>query len=152
MNIKNILSKYPPAREHLLEVLHEIQQADPHHHVSAEAMMEVSAWMKIPLSSVYGVLKYYSMYSTEPHGKHIVRVCNSVVCAMKGGEGIKSVLENRPAGDTGAGASGRFTIEFTECLGHCEQAPVMMIDTELMGNLSPESALNALKSFNDHTV
>lgn len=149
MNIKNILSKYPPSREHLLEVLHEIQQADPHNHVSADAMVEVSAWMKIPLSSVYGVLKYYSMYSTEPRGKHILRVCNSVVCAMKGGEGIKSVLETNHAVDTGTGATNSFTIEFTECLGHCEQAPVMMIDAEVLGNLSPESAIAALKTFND---
>ncbi|HRZ41348.1 MAG TPA: NAD(P)H-dependent oxidoreductase subunit E [Bacteroidales bacterium] len=152
MDIKNILTKYPPSREYLLEVLHEIQEADPQNHVSTEAMTEVAAWMKIPLSAVYGVLKYYSMYSSAPRGKHIVRVCNSVVCAMKGGEGIKSALENRYPANTGTYPSGSFSVEFTECLGHCEQAPAMMIDAGVLGNLDPESAIAALNSLNDNTL
>jgi NADH-quinone oxidoreductase subunit E len=139
MNIENILSRYEPTRENLLQVLHDVQEADPDHHISMNAMQLISDWLHIPLSSVYGVLKYYYMYSTTPRGKYIIRVCGSVVCAMKGSEELKSVLEemaiNEPA-ENGL----RFQIEETECLGHCEQAPGFMIDDAFYGDLTQEKA------------
>ncbi len=152
MDIKTILAKHAPNRENLLQVLHEIQEADPANHVSTEAMLQVSAWMKIPLSSVYGVLKYYSMYSTSPRGKHIIRVCNSVVCSMRGGEEIKTALDELVKEDSVIAGREKFTIEYTECLGHCEQAPVMMIDEHVLGEMDSKKAISKLNTLNNNTL
>jgi NADH-quinone oxidoreductase subunit E len=140
MNIEEIFRMYEPHRENLLAVLHHIQEHDPENHVSEEAMRKVAGWMKIPLSTVYGVLKYYSMYSTEPRAKHIIRICNSVVCSMKGAEALDKAVRGMISGEAAIPAfRGQFTLEFTECLGHCDSSPVMMVDEEIYGPLSDET-------------
>ena len=139
MNLEEILSQYTPKKEHLLAVLHRIQEQDENNHVSHEAMKRVAAWMKLPLSSVYGVLHYYSMYSMAPRGKHIVRVCNSVVCKMLGSDLLKEEVESAAESlSHDEGNSLLFTVEMSECLGHCELSPVMMIDEDIHGTVKPE--------------
>jgi NADH-quinone oxidoreductase subunit E len=147
MKIEEILQMYEPSRENLLAVLHKIQDHDPGNHVSGEAMIKVAAWMKIPVSSVYGVLKYYSMYSTEPRAKHLIRICNSVVCSMKGAEALDGLLKQMISGGTGTKElEGMFTLEFTECLGNCESAPVMMVDEDTYGPIAEDTLSGMLKA------
>lgn len=136
MTIEEVLSRHKPLKENLLKVLHEIQHNDPHQHIDSESMKRVANWLKVPLSSVYGVLKYYTMYSTAPRGKHIIRVCNSVVCHMEGSSQLTSELLDKveqyfpeKEGEL------TFTVEHAECLGHCASAPVMMIDDQVYGSV-----------------
>jgi len=128
---------YAPDRENLLAVLHKIQEHDPDSHVSGEAIRRVAAWMKIPVSSVFGVLKYYSMYSTERRGKHVIRVCNSVVCVMQGGEELRRETDAL-AMKFKDGAETVFSVETTECLGHCESSPVVMFGDATHGHATKE--------------
>jgi len=138
MTIEEILGHYDRKQENILSILHEIQEHDPENHVSGEAMRKVAAWLQVPLSSVYGVLRYYSMYSTSPRGKHLIRVCNSVVCKMQGGdllmESVQAAVREIEGGDTG---SALFSVETTECLGYCEGAPALMADAGTFGPVSP---------------
>lgn len=149
MKIEEILKEHEPRKENLLKVLHAIQEGDPGNHVSMEAMKRVARWMKMPLSSVYGVLRYYSMYSTDPRGKHIIRVCNSVVCHMNGADGIHNDLRELilafPEEDQKL-----FTIETTECLGHCEVSPVMMVDDKMYGNLDLSGIRSVVTEYQKH--
>lgn len=137
MNIEEILSQYEPDPENILAILHQIQDQDTANHVSAEAMRSVSAYLKVPLSSVYGVLRYYSMYSTTPRGRHIIRVCNSVVCQMMGADVIRN-LADKAADEISTDDQPIFTVESTECLGHCECAPAVMVDDEIVGPVTEE--------------
>jgi NADH-quinone oxidoreductase subunit E len=145
MNIEEILSRYERNKEHILAVLHDIQLHDPNNHVSGEAMRRVAEWLRVPLSSVYGVLRYYSMYSTTPRGRHLIRVCNSVVCQMQGGDVLLEVVQDA-VDHLGKGPDGEplFSVELTECLGYCEGAPALMIDEETIGPVSPDDAAHYL--------
>lgn len=134
MSIKEILNKHGKHKEQLLSILHEIQENDPGNHISEEAMHMVANWLHLPLSSVYGVLKYYSMYSTTPRGKHLIRVCSSVVCKMQGSDGLSErINEVISELNLQSPVDQMFSVETTECLGFCEGAPAIMVDDATIG-------------------
>ncbi|MCB5272056.1 MAG: NADH-quinone oxidoreductase subunit NuoE [Candidatus Cloacimonetes bacterium] len=136
---KEICVKYAPNKDNLIYILHEIQDAHPQHYISAEAVHEISEYLKLPENHIYGVLTFYSMYSTTPRGKNIIRLCESPPCYIKGSANIlrklKSILDVS-VGDTTK--DGKFTLELCACLGVCGNAPVMMINDDVYGDLSEE--------------
>jgi len=153
MNIKEILQKHGRHKEQLLKILHDIQEADPHNHIAPEAMQAVARWMDLPLSSVYGVLKYYSMYSTEPRGKHLIRVCNSVVCKMQGSDNIRRSIEEMVSTLEGQQAGSHlFSVETTECLGYCEAAPAVMVDDATVGPVLEGDVAGLLNQLKNKTL
>ena len=86
VEISEILAKYSPEKEHLISILHDIQNNSPEQFISEDDMKSVAEYLNISLSSVYGVVTYYSMFSRKPRGKYLVRVCSSPVCEMTGSE------------------------------------------------------------------
>lgn len=150
MNRTEILNRFRPGRENLLMILNELQNNSPEHFISDEDMREVAHYLNIPLSSVFGVVTYYSMLSRIPRGKYIIRVCRSPVCEMTGSEGIleelQRILNIRPGETT---ADKLFTLETTECLGRCNESPGMIINEEFYGKLGsddPGKIIDHLKS------
>ena len=131
------LEQYGPERENLLALLHERQNNNEMNYIPAGDMREIAEYLNIPLSSVLGVVTYYSMFSATPRGRHIIRVCDSPVCDMKGSgpliEALETVLKIRVGETT---EDGRFTLETTECLGRCAVAPSVMIDEETYGGVA----------------
>jgi NADH:ubiquinone oxidoreductase subunit E len=81
--IKEICKKYAPHKDNLIQILHEIQNADPQHYISNEAVDTVAEYLNIPANHIYGVLTFYTMYSTKPRGKNIIRLCESPPCYIK---------------------------------------------------------------------
>jgi len=139
MDVKEILSKYPPQKEYILDILHEIQNNDPLQYLSPESLKKVASHFNVPLAQVYGVAGYYSMFSTKPRGKYLIRVCRSPICSLMGGEAIIDFVKaslDRHLPDKSAQAN--FTIEETECLGQCSESPCLMVNQTIYGNLTPE--------------
>ena len=137
--IKEICKKYAPHKDNLIQILHEIQNADPQHYISNEAVDTVAEYLNIPANHIYGVLTFYTMYSTKPRGKNIIRLCESPPCYIKGSENILrklKVLLSVNVGETTK--DGLFTLELCACLGVCGNAPVMMINDDFYGDLTEE--------------
>ncbi|MBP9036652.1 MAG: NADH-quinone oxidoreductase subunit NuoE [Candidatus Cloacimonas sp.] len=137
--IKEICKKYAPHKDNLIQILHEIQNADPQHYISNEAVDTVAEYLNIPANHIYGVLTFYTMYSTKPRGKNIIRLCESPPCYIKGSENILrklKVLLGVNVGETTK--DGLFTLELCACLGVCGNAPVMMINDDFYGDLTEE--------------
>ena len=137
--IKEICQKYAPHKDNLIQILHEIQDQDPQHYISPEAVDTIAEYLKIPVNHIYGVLTFYTMYSTKPRGKNIIRLCESPPCYLKGSENILrklKILLGINIGETTK--DGIFTLEFTSCLGVCGNAPVMMINDDVYGDLTEE--------------
>ena len=132
-----IFDKYAPTKDNLIYILHEIQDNHPQHYVSEEAVERVSEYLSIPTNHIYGVLTFYTMYSTKPRGKNVIRLCESPPCFLKGSSDIlrklKEVL-NVNAGETTT--DGLFTLELCACLGLCGNAPVMMINDDFYADLN----------------
>ncbi|HNW24450.1 MAG: NADH-quinone oxidoreductase subunit NuoE [Candidatus Cloacimonas sp.] len=137
--IKEICQKYAPHKDNLIQILHDIQDQDPQHYISPEAVDTVAEYLKIPANHIYGVLTFYTMYSTKPRGKNIIRLCESPPCYLKGSDNILrklKILLGINVGETTK--DGIFTLEFTACLGVCGNAPVMMINDDVYGDLTEE--------------
>jgi len=137
--IKEICKKYAPHKDNLIQILHEIQDQDPQHYISPEAVDTVAEYLDIPVNHIYGVLTFYTMYSTKPRGKNIIRLCESPPCYIKGSDNMLrklKVLLGINIGETTK--DGLFTLEFTSCLGVCGNAPVMMINDDVYGDLTEE--------------
>ena len=93
----------------------------------------------VSLSEVYGVATFYSQFSLKPKGKYICGVCLGTACYVKGSQKVLDELLselNITVGDTTH--DGLFTVDATRCLGACGLAPVMMINDEVYGRLTPE--------------
>jgi len=117
-------------------------------YVSEEAMAHISRELKLPIGHVYGVTTFYSFLSTEPLGRHVIRICKSVPCFLQNGETVAASIEKElgiAPGETTA--DGRFTFELTNCIGACDQAPAMLVDDELHGNLTPGKIKKILQSY-----
>jgi NADH-quinone oxidoreductase subunit E len=106
--------------------------------VSDEALNEVAEFLDMTPAELDAVATFYNLIFRKPVGKHVILVCDSVSCWIMGHEGILQHLQDRLGIVLGETSSdGLFTLLPIVCLGACDQAPAMMIDDELHGNLDP---------------
>ena len=145
---KEIFSKYEPSKDNLIYILHEIQDKHPQHYISEEAVDKVAEYLKVPANHIYGVLTFYTMYSSKPRGKYIIRLCESPPCYIKGTVNIlrklKALLDVEIGETT---KDGHFTLELCACLGVCGNAPVMMINEDVYGDLTEEKVEDIIEKY-----
>ena len=148
MTKAGILEKYPPRMENVLLILHDLQNHSPRNYLSEKDLQRAAAYLDTTLGTIYGIASYYTMFSLRPRGKHIIRVCRSPVCHQAGGMDLFAELNRVLNIDIGATtANGQFTLETTECLGHCDVAPAMMVDDMLFGNLTRKTIATVIDRF-----
>jgi len=144
--LQTILEVYEPDPANLLDILHDVQEADERNHLSREALSDVAEYVGLPASSVISSATFYSMFSLTPRGRHIIRICESPPCQLVGAESLLDMLVETLGVDVGETTEdGAFTLETSSCLGVCGVAPAMMIDEELLGNLTAERAVAAVE-------
>jgi NADH-quinone oxidoreductase subunit E len=116
--------------------------------VSEGAMSSIAGSLGVSLGDVYGVTTFYSFLSTEPVGRHVIRICKSVPCLLQDGEMIIECIEKELGIGVGKTTSDRrFSFELTNCIGACDQAPAMLIDEEVHGHLTPDRISEILRSY-----
>jgi NADH-quinone oxidoreductase subunit E/NADP-reducing hydrogenase subunit HndA len=100
------------------------------------------------LSEVYGVSTFYSQFSLEPKGEHVIGVCLGTACYVKGSQKVLDRLTEELKIDVGRTTKdGKFTLNATRCLGACGLAPVMMIGEEVYGRLTPDMVPDILAKY-----
>ena len=147
ISLQQLLAKHKPERDNLLSILHDIQDNHPQQYLTGEALESTAKYLNLTKSSVYGVATYYSMFSLKPRGKFIIRVCVSAVCELKKYDEIISHLEgvlNIRKGETTP--CGMFTLEVSECLGQCHEAPSIMINRKVYNHLDKQRIEELVKS------
>jgi len=117
-------------------------------YLSPDIMGELAQALSIPLSDVYGVATFYSFLSTKPLGRNVIRICKSLPCFLRNSELIiKSVGDKigiRPGETT---ADGKFSFQLTNCIGACDIAPAMMINSDVYGDLTPNKIAQILQTY-----
>lgn len=102
--------------------------------------------LHVPLSKVHGVVSFYSFFTTEPRGKHVIKFCIGTACYVGGAPQLidkaKQVLGIEPGQTT---ADGLVTLEVCRCVGACSQAPVVVIDEVNHGRLQAQKFPNLIK-------
>jgi len=114
-----------------------------------EALRRLCELTDITPAQVAGTSSFYGQFRRSPVGKHIVRVCHGTACHVAGARQITDELRRYLAIPEGADTDPErlFTVDEVACLGCCSLAPVLMVDGQTAGRLTPASACGALKSF-----
>ncbi len=137
--LNTIISGHETKRSALIAVLREIQ--NEYQYLSAESMEEAAHMLDISPSSVQNVATFYTMFFTEPAGKHVVWVCRTLSCALRGAEHVEHHMCDKLGINTGETTpDGKITLMEAECLASCGTAPVMLVDDTLEENLTKERA------------
>jgi len=117
-------------------------------HISRDTMVELAESLDISIGEVYGVASFYSFLSTKPQGRNIIRICKSLPCLLKNAqiiiESIRKEIGIQP-GETSS--DGRFSFELTNCIGACDKAPAMMINSDVHGDLTPKKIAKILETY-----
>lgn len=133
---REIAARHRGEQGALLPTLHEVQRAVKY--LSPAVLAAVAEQLDLPLSKVYATATFYTLFNTRPKGQHIIRVCESAPCHVRGAERIIAELEQLLGVKVGETTSdGAFTLEAASCLGVCGVAPALMIDERVHGNLRP---------------
>lgn len=109
-------------------------------------IVKLAQELRMPAAKVFGVATFYSLFSAQPRGKHVVRFCEDAPCHVAGGRAVFETIRTTLGLEPGqTSADGKWTFEMTSCIGVCGVGPVMMVDDEVYGNLTPERVVEILQ-------
>jgi len=144
--IDEIIDRYPAEQGVLIQLLLDMQSE--FNWIPKEAIVRISEELGIPVSQIYRVASFYKAMSLIPRGKHIVNVCLGTACHVRGGarimDKVEEALEIR-AGETSKNMT--FSLERVNCLGCCALGPVVVVDKEYHGKLTPSKVKEILESY-----
>jgi len=134
--IDAIVARYPDPRSALLPILHRLQREEGW--LSPTAQAWAAERLGLSPAMVQGVATFYTMYNTRPVGRHLIQLCRTLSCELRGSLAIRAALKARLGiGPGETTADGRFTLVEVECLGACGTAPAMMVGEDYYENLTP---------------
>ena len=135
--VQNAINELGHTRADLIPVLQRVSNECGF--ISDTAINEISKQTRLRQSEIYAVATFYRMLLTKPHGRHIVQFCESAPCHVVGGrelfQALKDTLQIEP-GETSP--DNRWTFFTTSCLGVCGIGPVLLVDTDTYGSVTPE--------------
>jgi NADH-quinone oxidoreductase subunit E len=142
-----ILKKNNYDKGRLIPILQQIQAV--YRYLPSTVMNFVATALKIPPSQVFGVATFYSHFALEPKGKYVVRVCDGTACHVKGSTKLVDAIRKHLKLTDNAKTTHDmlFTVETVSCLGACGLAPVMMVNDEVFGQVTPEKTSEILDGF-----
>ena len=117
-------------------------------YVPMDVQKIIAEGLGVTLAEVYGVATFYAQFSLYPKGEYLMSVCLGTACYVKGSQSVldklSKVLEIPVGGTT---PDGKFTLEATRCLGACGLAPVMMVNGEVYGRLTPDDVPGIVEKY-----
>lgn len=142
--VREAIDKHGNHRDALIPILGEINKALGY--IPSGALKEVRQLIHAPEervfvsdSQLFSLASFYSMFTTQPRGKHVVRFCESAPCHVQGGRelirSLQDVLHLKP-GETSP--DGKWSLVMTSCLGVCAVGPVILVDEDIYGNVTPD--------------
>lgn len=144
--LKEIIEDYKNEKGALIPVLQLSQGLFGY--LPEEALKMISGELEIPYSEVTGVVSFYSFFSTNPRGKHVIRVCLGTACYVRGGKAILDALKKSLKIDVGQTTDDKnFTLDVGRCFGACGLAPVVMVDDETFQRVKPSKIQELLNPY-----
>lgn len=134
--VRQVIERHGATKDELIPILNEVNQLLGY--LPAEALHLVAAEIKVPLSQIFSVASFYNMLSTKPRGRHVIQFCESAPCHVVGGRKVFQALQvelGLTSGETSE--DGKWTLVTTSCLGVCAVGPVLIVDNDIFGNVTP---------------
>lgn len=127
-NFKDIIAGYASKPGGVIEAYHALQRE--FNYIPKEAIPEAAKVFGLSEAQAYGVATFYSYLSTEPRGKYVIRMCESAPCHIAGADKVLKAFEKELGIQVGqTTADGKFTLELTECIGQCQETPVVTVNS-----------------------
>lgn len=146
--IKERAAAYRGQEGVLIQVLYMAQVI--YGYLPLEVQTAVAQALAIPLSEVSGVVTFYSFFSTQPKGKHTIRVCLGTTCYVRGGKKIAERLKELLGVEIGDTTKDRqFTLKTARCIGACGLAPAMSIDEQVFKQVNPDKLEQILARYKE---
>lgn len=144
--LHQIISDYDYSASNLIQILHMAQAI--YGYLPEEALLFIASEMDLPRSEVSGVVSFYSYFSTQPKGKHIIQVCLGTACYVRGGKKVLDTLKEQLHIDVGETTEDRrFTLEVKRCIGSCGLAPAVSIDNVVHKRVNPGKLNELLRQY-----
>ena len=144
------IEAYAGRPEELIQALQVVQEELGY--VSEEMEARVAEALGIPIGRVHGVVTFYHLFRTRPAGRHTIRLCLGTACHVLGADRILAAIqEHLGIGVGGTTDDGLFSLDVVRCLGTCSLAPVMMIDDDVYGRLTPGKVLDVLAAYTEES-
>jgi NADH-quinone oxidoreductase E subunit len=145
-----LLKKYPAGRrENLIPILQDIQ--DQQGFIPETAVSAIAEYLEIPAVKIYSVATFYNEFRFNTGGRYHFQVCQGIGCQVDGSERIRAelgrLLEIKPGEMT---SDGWFSLEWVPCLGVCQEAPVLSINGELYGKITPSGLKELVDKLRNH--
>ena len=141
--LDEILSHYSGKKEELIPILQEAQEQFGY--LPPEVMLEIAKFLRLPESTVFGVSTFYAQFKFSPTGKKKVRLCRGTACHVRGAprilEEVEKYLGIKPGETT---KDLEYSLETIACFGSCALAPVMVVDDNVYGRMTPKKVAQIL--------
>ena len=146
--LEEFINNLPDKKGALIEVLHKAQGIFGY--LPEEVQLFVGEKLDVPVSKVYGVITFYSYFTTEPRGEYVVNVCLGTACFVRGAGNVLSEFEKElgiKAGETTP--NGKFTVDVLRCVGACGLAPVVTVNDKVYGHVTAADVKNILAEYEE---
>jgi NADH:ubiquinone oxidoreductase subunit E len=148
--VKAIISKYNSNHDSVIAILQDVQSR--YHYLPETALRLVAEQLELPLIQVYGVATFFKAFSLKPRGEHLIKVCVGTACHVRGAQPVLDEVKRQlgiEAGETTEDMM--FTLETVNCLGACALGPIMVVDDEYYGEMSPGKVKAIIKNYKKET-
>ncbi|MEW5797188.1 MAG: NAD(P)H-dependent oxidoreductase subunit E [Candidatus Zixiibacteriota bacterium] len=142
--LPELIERHGRSPESLIMILQEIQRE--YRYLPCEALMQTAEALGVPLSRVFSAATFYNVFSLNPKGEKVIRVCVGTACHIRGAKLIQDQLENFlniKAGNTSEDM--KYTLEVVACVGACAMAPVVTVNEKYHGSVNPGRVKKLLK-------
>ncbi len=144
--IEKVIEEYRDREGSLIQILHIAQGI--YGYLPMELQQFIAQKLDVPLSKVYGVVTFYSFFSTKPRGENTIRVCLGTACYVRGGKKIVDKLRELLGIDVGDTTQDRkFTLEVMRCIGACGLAPAMTINDKVYKQVNPDKLQDIVEKY-----
>ncbi|OPY73070.1 MAG: NADH-quinone oxidoreductase subunit E [Syntrophorhabdus sp. PtaU1.Bin050] len=145
-NFKVELWRYQGERGALIPLLQSAQET--YGYIPESAIDHISEIVRIPSADIYGVITFYSQFRLKPMGKNIIRICDGTACHVNASTAIlKTIMDELQIDSNETTEDGLFTLQTVACLGCCSLSPVVMINDETYGRLTPKKVQQLLEEY-----
>jgi NADH:ubiquinone oxidoreductase subunit E len=144
--VDQIIDAYRGKPGCLIPVLEECQGVSGY--LPVELQEYIGSRLDIPGSTIYGVVTFYSFFSMTPKGRHNIKVCLGTACYVRGIAEILARLQSKFKIEVGKTSEDRrFSLEAVRCLGACGLAPVIVVDSDTHGGMTPDKVIEVLNRY-----
>ena len=146
--LEDVLAHYADVKGSLITILQKTQEI--YGYIPMDAVYHIAGRTGLTPAKILGVATFYSQFRFQAVGKYLIMICKGTACYVNGAERIiEAVSEELGIGDNQTTEDGLFSLSLVSCLGCCSLAPVMMINEDTYGSLTPDKVRKILRDIRE---